>query len=68
MQSKSERTHVELSSNGIEQPAMRVNLLLVLCLDHQNDLNWDQVEWVVLLGEDELGLVVNRKLGGVLRR
>lgn len=46
---------------------MRVDLLLVFCLDDQDDLNGDQVKRVIALRKYKLGLSVNGKLSGVLK-
>jgi hypothetical protein len=56
-----------LAADGVEEPSVRVDLLLVLSLDDEDDLNRDQVRAIILLlGEDELGLSIDRELGGVL--
>jgi hypothetical protein len=45
---------------------VRVDLLLVLCLDEEDDLDRDEVEFIALNREDELGLGIDRKLSGIL--
>ena len=60
-------THVQLLANGVEEPAVGVDLLLVLRLDDEDDLDGDQVGAIILLlREDELGLSIDRELSGVL--
>ena len=53
-------------SNGIEEPTMRIDLLLILGLQDKNDLNWDQIVGVILVGKDKLRCEVNGELGSVL--
>ncbi len=52
-------TNFKHSANGIENPAVRVNLLLVLGFDDKNDLDRYEVRWVVFLGKNKLRFRIN---------
>ena len=56
--------HLKHSSDGMEQPTVRVDLLLILCLQNKDDLNWNQIIWVFTVRQNELG----RGIDGELRR
>ena len=45
---------------------MRIDLLLVLGLQDENDLNWYKVVRVIADGQDQLRSGVDRKLCGIL--
>lgn len=45
---------------------MRINLLLILSLQDEDDLYGYQVIGVVLMREHKLGLCINRQLSGIL--
>ena len=47
---------------------MRVNLLLVLGLQHEDDLNRDKVVCVIGLGQHELRRRIDGELSSVLQR
>jgi hypothetical protein len=53
-------TNFKYSANGIEDPAVRVNLLLILGFDDENDLDGYEVQWVVFLGKNKLRFCINR--------
>lgn len=59
-------TCVEHSSDCIEEPAMRVDLLLIFRLDDQDNLNRDQVERIVAVWKHKLGFCIDGQLGGIL--
>jgi hypothetical protein len=59
-------TYVDHFSNGIEQPPVRVDFLLILCLQNQNNLDGDQVVLVTWLRQYQLRCGVYRQLGGIL--
>ncbi len=59
-------THLELSSDSIEKPSMRVDFLLIFGFENKNNLYWDEIILIVRLREYELGCCVNRKLSGIL--
>lgn len=46
---------------------MRIDLLLVLGLQDQNDLDWHEVVRVIASRQNQLWRGVNRKLCGILR-
>jgi hypothetical protein len=50
----------------IEKPTMRVDLLLILCLEDENDLDRKKIVWVIGLGKNELWCGVDGKLSCVL--
>ena len=52
-------TNFKHSANGIEDPAVRVDLLLVLGFDNENDLDGYEVRWVVFLGKNKLRFRIN---------
>ena len=58
--------YLQYTSNGIEEPMMRIDLLLILGLQDKNDLNRDQIVGVILVEKDKLRCEVNRELGSVL--
>ena len=53
---KSKVTNVEHFTDGIEDPAMRIDLLLVLGLDDQNNLYRNKVQRIIILRKNELWL------------
>ena len=55
------------TADGVEQPSMRVNLLLVLRLEDKDDLHRHQVVGVFSMGEDECWCGVDRDLCCVLK-
>lgn len=59
-------TYVDHFTNGIEQPPMRVDFLLILRLQNQNNLNRDQIVLVIRLGKHQLRCGVYRQLGRIL--
>ncbi len=61
-------THLQHAADRIEQPPVRVDLLLVLRLDNQDDLNGHEVIGVLSMRDDKLGRGVHGKLGCVLQR
>lgn len=60
------RTRIQHLADSIEQPTMRVDLLLILSLENEDNLNRNQVQRVVGLGKDKLRCRVHRKLGRIL--
>jgi hypothetical protein len=50
----------------IEQPTMRVDLLLVVLFQYKDDLDGDEVVGVSRVRLDELRFGVDRDLGGIL--
>lgn len=54
-------------SDPVEQPTVRVDLLLVLLLEHEDDLDRYQVVGIARVGLHELRLGIDRDLGRVLR-
>lgn len=52
-------TYIEDLANSVEEPTMRINLLLILCFQNENDLNGHQIVRVVLSGKDKLRCGVN---------
>lgn len=57
---------MEHFADCIEQPTMRVDLLLVLGLDDQNELNGNEIVRIFGLWENKSGRSINRQLSGVL--
>jgi hypothetical protein len=57
---------LENAADTVEEPAVRVDLLLVLGLEDNNDLDRDKIAVATLLRKDELWLGVNGQLGSVL--
>ena len=53
-------------ADGVEEPTVRVNLLLVLSLNDQDDLTRDQVVGVIGLWENKGRGSIHRQLGGIL--
>lgn len=53
-------TNLKHAADGIEQPPVRVDLLLILRLDDQDYLDRHEVVRVVTMGNDELGCSINR--------
>ena len=53
-------------TNGVEQPTVRVDLLLVLRLDDEDDLDWHEVVRIVTVRDDKLRCRINRQLCCVL--
>ena len=45
---------------------MRVDLLLILCLENKDDLDRKKIVWIIRLGKNELWCSIDRKLGCVL--
>ena len=58
--------YLQYTSDGIEEPTMRIDLLLILGLQDKNDLNQDQIVGVILVGKDKLRCGVNGEVGSVL--
>jgi hypothetical protein len=58
--------HLKHPADCIEDPSVRVDLLLVLLLDDENDLHRDEVVGITALGNNELQGGIDRKLGGIL--
>lgn len=61
-----QETYVERFADSIEEPTMRVDLLLILGLEHKDDLNRNQIVGVVGLGKNQLRCCVDRELSRVL--
>lgn len=61
-----QETYVERFADSIEEPTMRVDLLLILGLEHKDDLNRNQIVGVVGLGKNQLWCRVDRELSRVL--
>lgn len=59
-------THLKHLADGIEEPAVRVDLLLILCLDNEDDGHRDEVSMIITVRENELWRRINGKLGRVL--
>lgn len=59
-------TYVENFPNRVEQPSVRVDLFLVLCLQNEYDLNRNQVVGIILVRQDEGGRRINGYLGRIL--
>lgn len=59
-------TYLEHFANSVEEPSVRVDLLLVLRLDDKNDLYRHQVVGVICVRHDQLRCGINRQLGRVL--
>ena len=53
-------TNLKHAADSIEQPPVRVDLLLILRLDDQDYLDRHEVVRVVTMGNDELGCSINR--------
>lgn len=53
-------------ADGVEEPTVRVNLLLVLSLNDQDNLTRDQVVGVIGLWENKRRGSIHRQLGGIL--
>ena len=53
-------------TNGIEEPSVGVDLLLVLCLQDEYDLDRHEVVRIVANRQDQLRSGVNGKLRGIL--
>lgn len=60
-------TYIDHLANGVEEPPVRVDLLLILGFDAEDDLDRDKILLVVPVGLDELRGSVDRQLGGVLK-
>lgn len=45
---------------------MRVDLFLVLCLQNEYDLDWNQIVGIILVRQDECRRRINRYLGRIL--
>ena len=58
--------YLQYTFDGIEEPMMRIDLLLILGLQDKNDLNQDQIVGVILVGKDKLRCEVNGELDSVL--
>jgi len=52
--------------NCIEKPAMRVDLLLILRLEDEDDLNRNEIIWIIGLGKNELRCSIDGKLSCIL--
>ena len=61
-----QKTYFEHLANGVEEPTVRVNLLLVLSLNDQDDLTRDQVVGVIGMWENKGRGSIHRQLGGIL--
>ena len=61
-------SHLEHLTNGVEQPSMGVNLLLVLCFDDKNNLNRHEVVWVLAMRYDQLRGGIDGQLRRVLHK
>lgn len=59
-------TYLDHLPNGVEQPSMGVDFLLVLRLQNKDKLDGDQVVLVVWLRKHQLRCGVYRQLGGIL--
>jgi hypothetical protein len=53
-------TDLQYLTNGVEQPTMGVDLFLVLGLDDEDDLDWNEILVIVLPREHELRDRINR--------
>ena len=53
-------SYVQHTTNCVEQPTMRVDLLLVLRFQYQNNLNRHEVVGVISRWKDELRRGINR--------
>src|SRR6266436_2347336 len=60
------KIHLQHIANSVEEPAVRVDFLLVLCLENENDLDRHQVIRIVWVRKDKLGRGIDRELCGVL--
>ena len=58
---------LEKLANGVEEPSMRIDLLLVLGLQDEYDLHRYNVIGVVTVGKNELGRGIDGNLGGILK-
>lgn len=69
VESRMPGTNVKHLPNGIEEPAMGVDLFLILGLENKDELNRNEIVvlGVVSLREHKLGCGIYRKLGGILR-
>jgi hypothetical protein len=54
-------------ADGVEEPAVRIDLLLVLCLDNEDNLDRYQIVWIVSMWKDKLRRSIDRELRGVLQ-
>ena len=52
--------------NSIKEPSMRIDLLLILSFNNEDDLDRDKVEGFSFLRKDKFGRCINRQLSGVL--
>lgn len=50
------RSHVQDLTDGIKQPSMRIDLLLILSLQDENDLHGYQVIGIILMRKHKLRL------------
>ena len=60
-------TNLKHAADGIEQPPVRVDLLLILRLDDQDDLDGNEVVGIVAMRHHQLRCRIDRELGRVLR-
>ena len=60
-------TYLQHLADGIEEPAVRIDLLLVFCLDNEDNLDGYQIVWIVSMWKDKLGRSIDRELRGVLQ-
>lgn len=62
-----QNTHLKYLANGVEEPTVRINLLLILRLDDEDNRHRDEVSMVVTVRKDELWRRINGQLGCVLK-
>jgi hypothetical protein len=46
---------------------VRIDLLLIFCLDNEDNLDGYQIVWIVSVWKDKLGRSIDRELRGVLQ-
>ncbi len=59
-------THVQHFPYAVEQPPVRIDLLLILGLEDEDNLDRHQVGRIIGLRKNELRRSINGQLGGIL--
>jgi hypothetical protein len=61
-----EMTNLQVGTDRVEEPAVRIDLLLVLGLENEDDLNWYEIVRIIALGKNQLRRSIHRQLSGIL--